>query len=184
MKVDQPNYSVKNIKAIVGLGNPGARFDRTRHNIGFSIVDELAQRYGASWQSHAHLEHASLSIEVNDSYHSLLLVKPQTFMNKSGQVVPFLAKKGIKADQILVVHDELEKKFGSMSVRFGGSARGHNGLRSMISFIGKDFWRLRFGIGRPERKEDVGNYVLTSFTPQERDELETHIDVAIKHLLQ
>lgn len=151
--------SEKDIKAIVGLGNPGPQFQFTRHNIGFMIVDAIAEKYHGSWQKKGDV--ALAKIRIND--HNLLLIKPQTFMNRSGDVVPFLQKKGIKAQNMLVVHDELEKPFGSIALKEGGSARGHNGLRSIIAVAGPDFFRLRFGISRPERKEDVGDYVLRTF---------------------
>ena len=100
-------------------------------------------------------------------------------MNSSGRVIPSLQKKGIKPEEILVVHDELEKKFGHVSTHFGGGAKGHNGLRSIIGVIGKEFWHIRFGIGRPENREDVGNFVLMPFTPQEEQEMPMLIEQAV-----
>ncbi|CDK30865.1 aminoacyl-tRNA hydrolase [Candidatus Babela massiliensis] len=147
------------IKAIIGLGNPGNPYKNTRHNIGFRIVDAIAQEYNGIWRKKDNMEIAEISINS----HKVMLIKPQTFMNSSGQVLPYLKKQGINSDQILVAHDELEMSFGKMGLKFGGSAKGHNGLKSIISQIGPDFWRLRFGIGRPENKEDVPNYVLQNF---------------------
>jgi len=147
------------ILAVIGLGNPGVKYHGTRHNIGFRVVDALAQRYGGKWQEKELFDLAT--IQIGDK--KLLLVKPQTFMNQSGKVMPFLNKKGIKAENVLVVHDELEYPFGKIKIRFGGSARGHNGLRSIIEHVGKEFARLRFGIGRPEDRKMVGNYVLQNF---------------------
>jgi len=165
-------FSAHEIKAIIGLGNPGSRFTFTRHNIGFLVVDALAEQLGvAQWQSQENMLYAQVQGKI--------LIKPQTFMNNSGKVLSFLIKKGIKAEHILVIHDELEKPFGHLSFRFGGSARGHNGLRSIMEVIGADYWRLRFGIARPENKEDVGDYVLTSFSPQEKQELEGLIAKAV-----
>ncbi|HRN78464.1 MAG TPA: aminoacyl-tRNA hydrolase [Candidatus Dependentiae bacterium] len=157
------------IKAIIGLGNPGPKFFYQRHNIGFRVLDKLAMHYDATWQAREHMEYANISING----HQVILIKPQTFMNSSGKVIPFLLKKGIEAQHILVVHDELEQPFGKLSFKIGGSAKGHNGLRSIMEFCGQDFARLRFGIGRPERKEDVGNYVLQNFSedPAEIDQL-------------
>ena len=148
------------IKAIIGLGNPGPKFNYTRHNIGFMVLDALAQEFGGFWQAGNNLE--SSQVIIND--HKILLIKPQTFMNSSGQVVPFLNKKGIKPENILVVHDELEIAFGAVKLRQGGSARGHNGLRSIIEFCGPDFWRLRMGIARPADNTSVGDYVLQKFS--------------------
>jgi PTH1 family peptidyl-tRNA hydrolase len=149
----------KEITAIVGLGNPGPRFERTHHNIGFMIVDALADKYHGSWQEKDKM--AIAPITIGDK--KLLLIKPLTFMNLSGTIFPALQKKGIKAENIIVVHDELEKPFGYVGFRQGGSHRGHNGLRSIIEFIGPDFLRLRFGIGRPAEKVEVNDYVISQF---------------------
>ena len=99
-------------------------------------------------------------------------------------MIPFLAKKGVAADQILVVHDELEKKFGHLMIRHGGSARGHNGLRSIMGMIGADFWRFRFGIGRPEDKSEVSNYVLSNFDTEEEKEIDLLIVQAVDLILK
>lgn len=148
------------IKAIIGLGNPGLRYANTRHNIGFRVIDELAKKYGATWRKLSDMEYARLQLDDT----SIALVKPQTFMNSSGDVIPYLKKDGIKPEEILVVHDELELPFGDIAFKFGGSAKGHNGLKSIIAAMGADFARLRIGIGRPEQREEVPNYVLQPFT--------------------
>lgn len=148
------------IKAIVGLGNPGPKYIHHRHNIGFRVLDELAQRHNGSWRTKDNADIAEITI--NDQ--RIILIKPLTFMNDSGKVIPALLKQGIKPENILVVHDEMEKPFGNLSIRMGGSAKGHNGLRSIIGVCGMDFPRLRFGIARPERKEDVSNHVLSNFS--------------------
>jgi len=162
------------IKAIIGLGNPGPKYYRNRHNIGFRIVDALAHRFNGIWDSKPDMEVTTANINGKNVF----LIKPQTFMNSSGHVIPFLQKKGIKPENILVIHDELEFPFGKIRIRVGGSARGHNGLRSIIGYCGKDFLRLRFGVGRPEVKEMVGQYVLQNFSesPEQVDEL---IDQAV-----
>ena len=153
------------IKAIVGLGNPGYQYLLTRHSIGFRVVDALADKYNALWKTEKNMETATILLDGN----KILLCKPMTYMNSSGAIVPFLNKKGIKPEHILVVHDELEKRFGSLTITEGGGARGHNGLRSLIEHMGSNFVRLRVGIGRPERREIVPNYVLQRFSepPQE-----------------
>lgn len=107
-----------------------------------------------------------------------LLIKPQTYMNSSGKVVPALLKQGIKAENILVVHDELEQPFGAIKIKVGGSAKGHNGLKSIIAACGDQFARLRFGIGRPENKEDVPDYVLQKFK-ENPENLEQLINKAV-----
>lgn len=178
----EKKYSFDSIKAIVGLGNPGPRYETTRHNIGFLILDALADRYGAQWQKNNDILYAQAQILDENGMidRTIFLVKPQTFMNTSGKAMPFLVKKGIKADEIIVVHDELEKGFGKLAIRLNGSPRGHNGLRSIQGVIGKDFWRLRFGIDRPTGERDVGNYVLAQFTKEQFEELPHLIDQAVR----
>lgn len=148
------------IKAIIGLGNPGLRFIYTRHNIGFRVVDALVQSVEGTWRSASNMEFA----EVPLGSQTVTLVKPQTFMNSSGDVIPALQKDGIKPENIMVVHDELELPFGKLSLKFGGGHRGHNGIRSIIQHAGSDFARLRVGISRPVTKEEVGDYVLAKFS--------------------
>lgn len=162
------------IKAIIGLGNPGPKYTFTRHNIGFRILDALADAHHLSWQKKDNAEIAILE----QSGKKILLLKPQTFMNDSGKVIHGLLKQGIKPENILVVHDELEQPFGALKLRMGGSARGHNGLKSIIAACGDQFARLRFGIGRPEVKEDVPNYVLEKFKENPED-VEQHIGQAV-----
>ena len=131
------------------------------------------------------MQHGRLLVELSSgSLHSIYLIKPQTYMNQSGNVIPFLLKKGMKSNEILVIHDELEKKLGNISIRFAGSARGHNGLRSIISMMGSKFWRLRFGVGRPLIKSEVGNYVLSNFLPEEEQDILDLIFQATQKILQ
>lgn len=151
------------IKAIIGLGNPGHSYYYHRHSIGFRILDVLADTYSTSWRTKENMELAEIVING----YKVFLVKPQTYMNSSGGVIPFLKKQGIEASDIMVVHDELELPFGKIAVKTGGSHKGHNGLKSIIEKIGPDFHRLRFGIGRPSRKEEVPDYVLKNFSEPE-----------------
>ena len=166
--MEKPLEGVK-IDAIIGLGNPGPKYKNHRHNIGFRVVDALAEQYGATWSEHKDMLYAD--VRLGDR--AVILIKPQTFMNLSGRVVPYLLKKGIRTKNILVVHDELEVPFGKLKMRVGGSHRGHNGLRSIIETCGVNFARLRFGISRPERKEDVDTYVVSDFVekPEEIEQL-------------
>jgi peptidyl-tRNA hydrolase, PTH1 family len=171
------------IKAIIGLGNPGHKFELNRHNIGFLILDALSDRFNGHWEAKPNMELAEISIgseagsengsgvgqEVGKGPKNILLIKPQTFMNDSGKVIGFLQKKGIRPENILVIHDELEFPFGKLQVRFGGSARGHNGLRSIIEHCGPEFVRLRFGIDRPANKDMVSQHVLSNFTENNQD---------------
>ena len=168
-----------NIRVIVGLGNPGRKYFYTRHNIGFRIVESL----GVAWNSSELMESSEIMLDDN----KVMLIKPLTYMNNSGKIIPGLFKNGIKPEEILVVHDDLEKRFGNISIKQGGSARGHNGLRSIIEFADKDFFRMRFGIGRPENKDEVGNYVLSNFTKSEEEEIPVLIEdasIALKAFLQ
>jgi PTH1 family peptidyl-tRNA hydrolase len=166
------------IKAIIGLGNPGNKYKNTRHNVGFMVVDALSHHYEGQWKQTSLLEYTIISINNEE----LLLIKPLTFMNDSGKVIPWLAQKGIKADSLLVVHDELEQPFGKVRLKQGGSARGHNGLRSIIQVIGPDFNRLQIGIGRPATKEEVPTYVLSPFE-QSAAEINQVISAAVKMIL-
>lgn len=159
------------ISALIGLGNPGPKFVFTRHNIGFRVLDALAEKHHASWHTKGNAEVAQIAL--NDR--TILLVKPVTFMNSSGQVLPHLAKQGIKKENIVVVHDELELPFGKLKVRTGGSAKGHNGLRSIIENIGPEFMRLSVGIDRPLNREEVPDYVLTRFRENEQQ---------VEHMIQ
>jgi len=172
------NQMNADIKAIIGLGNPGTAYKRTRHNIGFMILDALAERYNAEWQHKDMWDVAQVTINAKN----VMLVKPLTYMNNVGKVIPMLTKKGITAAHICVVHDELEKSLGTLQIRLGGSARGHNGLRSIINVIGEDFYRLRFGIGRPVRKEDVSDWVLSNFEIDAQT-LDGHINKAVDEII-
>ncbi|MBP6892549.1 aminoacyl-tRNA hydrolase [Candidatus Babeliales bacterium] len=149
----------KEIKAIVGLGNPGPTYVFTPHNIGFLILDRLADILQGSWVEKQNMMIAF--VRVHDQ--EILLIKPQTFMNSSGEILKHLQKHGIKLENILVVHDEIDYPFGKINIKDGGSARGHNGLRSLIEYGGQNFYRLRCGVGRPENQADVGNFVTKSF---------------------
>lgn len=166
------------IKVIVGLGNPGSQLYKTRHSIGFRVVDHLAQEHNASWHTQDQVEYTTIS-HNNKNY---LLVKPLTYMNTSGTILPLVLQQGITKDNLLVVHDELQLPLGRIKISKGGSARGHNGLRSIISVIGPEFHRLRFGIGRPKEKSEVPKYVLTEFSEPEEQEVEEHVVSASKFI--
>ena len=179
-------FSLKTIRLIIGLGNPGPRYVRTRHNVGFMLLDELLYRSTRTqkWTENKGVLSASLEIPLpSGEEHSIVLVKPVTGMNCSGNDLnPFI--KGLNSSsEVLVCHDELEKPFGKSMIRCGGSARGHNGLRSLIQVIGTEFWRLRFGIGRPEHRQDVPRYVLEPFSLKERDELDVAMSQALELIL-
>ncbi|QQR53677.1 aminoacyl-tRNA hydrolase [bacterium] len=168
------------IKAVIGLGNPDPKHYFQRHNIGFRIIDAFVQTYGngtALWKNKPAMEICQIVIAEKE----LTLIKPMTFMNSSGQVIPHLLKTGIQSTEILVIHDELEKPFGNISIKIGGSHKGHNGLKSIIQYCGPEFARLRFGIGRPGKKEDVPEYVLRPFS-EPAEQVNQCIEQAIEAL--
>ncbi|MES1981773.1 MAG: aminoacyl-tRNA hydrolase [Pseudomonadota bacterium] len=157
------------IKLIVGLGNPGREYEKTRHNAGFWWVDEFAQANGFSFKADSKCH--GLGARGTSHGSELLLLKPQTFMNVSGRAVSAMAQLyKIEPQHILVVHDELDLPPGSAKLKLGGGHGGHNGLKDIIAQLGtRDFWRLRIGIGHPGDRADVVNYVLN---PPRREEFE------------
>jgi PTH1 family peptidyl-tRNA hydrolase len=144
---------------IVGLGNPGPTYERTRHNAGFALIDELARRAGASLRRDA--RHQGELARVSMAGADVWLLKPMTYMNLSGQSVGSLAGfYRIAPQAILVAHDELDFPPGVVRLKEGGGAGGHNGLRDIIARLGAAFWRLRIGIGHPGDRDAVLDYVL------------------------
>ena len=134
------------------MGNPGRSYERTRHNVGFLVADELARRHGGSWRMRKKAEAAPITLGLQD----VTLLKPTTFMNNSGSA---LAGHN-RAEDLIVVHDDLDLPEGDVRVKVGGGAGGHNGLRSVIGRHGPDFVRVRVGIGRPPPGMGVTDYVL------------------------
>lgn len=153
------------IKAVVGLGNPGQQYVYTRHNIGFRIVEALAEKFYGSWQTSGAMMHSTIKINGQN----IILIKPLTFMNDSGKVFSFLHKKGIKQENILVAHDEIELPFGDIKLKFDGSTKGHNGLKSIVAHGGSAFYRMRFGVDRPAHPAQVPDYVLAKFKESETE---------------
>jgi PTH1 family peptidyl-tRNA hydrolase len=164
------------IKLIVGLGNPGRRYAKTRHNVGFMVVDELARRSGSRGWREERLASVSEAVLGSDT---LVLVKPQTFMNLSGHaVVAYSTRTRAEPESILVVGDDLDLPFGRLRLRPGGSAGGHNGLRSIAAELQTDgFARLRVGIGRPDDGDAI-DYVLAPFSSEEFVHLPTIVETA------
>jgi peptidyl-tRNA hydrolase, PTH1 family len=162
------------IKALVGLGNPGSTYAYTPHNIGFLILDKLCADQNGTWE----LDHNMLVAFIQLHGKPMLLVKPQTFMNNSGEILKYLNKRGIKQDNLLVIHDEIDFPFGKVTIKEAGSARGHNGLRSLISYGGENFLRLRCGVGRSEQPAEVGKFVTSRFE-QSTQEVDALIEKAI-----
>jgi len=158
------------VKAIVGLGNPGPQYRGTRHNVGFEIVDLLARRASVGFES-APAE--ALIAKWRRPDDSILLVKPLTFMNLSGQAVGELARYfKIDVADLLVVVDEVHLPLGKLRARKRGSAGGHNGLKSVIAHLGDEFARLRVGVGRGTDQRNLADHVLSKFEKDEAGEVE------------
>ena len=164
------------IQLIAGLGNPGAKYEDTRHNVGFWFLDELAKIKGCSLRHESKFQGDVGKITINGQ--SIWLIKPMTFMNLSGQSVAALANYyKLTAENLLVVHDELDLDPGTVRLKCGGGHGGHNGVRGIISHFGtKEFYRMRIGIGHPGSAADVSNYVLATPSSSDRNALLDAID--------
>ena len=163
----------KKIRMVAGLGNPGDEYADTRHNAGFKAIDELARQANVTyWKIQLGAEVASIQVHDPDAEggrREVLLVKPQSYMNTSGGPISKLcAQHKISADELLVIHDELDIPEGDVRVKVGGGHAGHNGLRSIIDKMGsRDFSRIRVGIGNPPGRMAVADFVLKQFRPKE-----------------
>lgn len=162
---------------LVGLGNPGSQYAGTRHNAGYFVADLLAARVGGTFKAH---KGRALVVEGRLAGLPVVVMKPSTFMNESGGPVSSVAgfyKVGV--DRIVAVHDELDLEFGQLRVKSGGGDNGHNGLKAMRRSLGSgEFFRLRFGIGRPPGRMDPASYVLRTFSGVERAALALEVDRA------
>lgn len=164
-------------RVIAGLGNPGAEYDRTRHNAGFWLVDELARRYAGSFrhESRFNADICKLAIGSRD----LWLVKPMNFMNRSGGPLrAFLDYYRVDVDALLIAHDEIDLPVAALRLKEGGGHGGHNGLRDSIACLGATFFRLRIGVAHPGHRDDVVNYVLRRAPAEEQADLDAAIDRA------
>jgi len=170
------------LKVIVGLGNPGAKYTETRHNAGFWFVEEVARKYAGTFRNDKKFfgDVAKVAVEGKEIW----LLKPETFMNRSGQSVKaLLSFYRIDADQLLVAHDEIDLPPGTAKLKTGGGHGGHNGLRDMINQLGtKDFHRLRIGVGHPGSKDQVVDFVLHNPSRAERELIDRDIDDAVSVL--
>jgi len=159
------------IKLIVGLGNPGSQYQKTRHNAGFLFLDHMAEACLSSWAVESKFHGVVSNCLIAGK--KVTLLKPQTFMNKSGLSVGAVARYyKIKPEEILVAHDELDLSSGVVKLKLGGGHAGHNGLRDIIQNLGeKEFYRLRFGIGRPSAGKKVADFVLSNASKKEFEDL-------------
>lgn len=152
---------------IVGLGNIGEKYQLTRHNVGFMVIDEITKNLSTSNIQKSNF-HSTLEKSAYDLYS-----KPTTFMNNSGMAVQAIKeyyKLGI--EDIIVIHDDIDLPFGTVKFKIGGGHGGHNGLRSIDAHIGKEYIRVRIGVGKPQDKSDVANYVLNNFSKEELNKLQ------------
>lgn len=163
------------MKLIAGLGNPGRRYAGTRHNVGFDVADLLARRHGVEWDAaprgiDALVARYSVTGEGSEAHHQVVLAKPLTFMNASGQALGDLLRfYKIEFPELLVVIDDANLELARLRARSSGSAGGHNGLKSLIAMLGtEEFARLRVGVGRGDARRDLADHVLAKFDPDER----------------
>jgi len=166
---------------IVGLGNPGREYRETRHNIGFMVVDEFASHHGIKL---TRVQNKAITGSGLVEDQKVILVKPQTFMNLSGQAVSALMRYyKVNREDLIVSHDDVDLPFGVIRMRPGGGSAGQKGVASIIELLGtQEFPRLRMGIGRPPGYKDAADYVLQSFSPQEKDELKNFLNKAVDAL--
>jgi len=163
---------MEDIRLIVGLGNPGEKYERTRHNAGYWWIDAIAERKRAAWKRET--KFSGLVARVEEDGREFVLLKPSTYMNESGRSVSALMRFfKILPGEMLVVHDELDLPPGAVKMKRGGGTGGHNGLTDIAEAIdSKDFWRLRIGIGHPGNKDDVPDYVLERARRAEQDAID------------
>ena len=171
------------IRLLVGLGNPGKEYENTRHNVGFMVIDELVRTLRLKRPSE---EALSLVYKAHVGGKEVILAKPMTYMNNSGAAVfNLLEDYNLSPENMLVVYDDLDLPVGSLRLRLKGSSGGHRGVESIIKYIGtQNFPRLRIGIGRPKKKEDVAKYVLSPFTPEEEKVISQAIKKATRCILR
>ncbi|MEI8210227.1 MAG: aminoacyl-tRNA hydrolase [Methylococcales bacterium] len=172
------------IKLIVGLGNPGEQYEKTRHNAGFLFLDSLAKEMGCAWSNQSRFH--GLFAECSIAQTKIMLLKPDTFMNRSGHAVGKICRYyKLLPEEILVVHDELDFNPGVVKLKKDGGHAGHNGLRDIIAHLGsKDFYRLRVGIGRPSSGKSVADFVLCTPSSVELDLIEAVFDSSRRYLDQ
>jgi len=173
-----------NTRLIVGLGNPGPEYAETRHNVGFRAVNEIARRFNVSWQDKSDSLGSKVAVLHPTDKQTVILAKPQTFMNRSGRAVNNLLQfLGLESQSALVVYDEMDLPFGTLRLRERGSPGTHNGMRSVVSSLKtEDVPRLRIGIGQSSPGEAT-NHVLSEFAPEDQHEVEELIQRAAEGAL-
>ncbi len=171
------------IKLVVGLGNPGAKYDMTRHNIGFMVIDKLAEAIQLDFRNS---DKFSGLVATHEGEERIYFLKPTTYMNLSGNSVYSLASYfKVSPSEIMVIHDEMNIDYGRVKLKVGGSAGGHNGISSMIQQLSaSDFLRLKMGIGRRSDGGDVTGHVLGKFAPEEKKHLDEFLELGAKAVMQ
>ena len=171
---------IKEIFLIVGLGNPGAEYSRTRHNIGFMFIDCLTNKLGLPEFKE---KFDALCSDITLNNNKIIVIKPQTYMNLSGKSVQqFVSFYKIKTENVFVIHDDLDLKIHDVRIKFAGSSSGHNGIKNIDSLIKNEYWRIRIGIGRPENNENIKDYVLSDFNKQELTEFNEIFEIISNHI--
>lgn len=166
------------MKIIVGLGNPGKKYEKTLHNAGFLVIDELAKKYNLELNKEMfNGVYAKTRIQGED----VIFVKPQTFMNLSGECVGQLCRYfKVEVEDVFVVYDDMEIRFGQLRIRKNGSSGGHNGIKSLIQHLGsQEFPRLKIGVGRPSENRSVVSHVLAQFSPIQEQHLPELLTAAV-----
>lgn len=168
------------MKLVVGLGNPGERYAKTRHNMGFMILDEIIKKYVVSSKTNKKLGAILYNLD-----RERVLLKPTTFMNSSGGPVANMVRfYKLEPDKLLVVHDDVDLEFGQVKLQFGKSSAGHRGVQSVIDKLGTDeFTRVRVGVGRPPERMETDAYVLQRFSASEKEKLEETVGFATKEVI-
>jgi PTH1 family peptidyl-tRNA hydrolase len=172
------------MKLIVGLGNPGKEYVHTRHNIGFLVINALSTKFhGGDWKTNKNLKSVVTDIEINEE--KIILAKPVTFMNESGQAVGALQRfYKIDHKDIILIHDDIDLQFGKLRVRVGGSSGGHNGIKSIQQHTGQEATRFRIGVANDELRTHIPSvkFVLQKFNKDEQAKLPALIDESVNEL--
>ena len=165
-------------KLVIGLGNPGEEYKNNRHNVGFIMLDKIAQNLSVNFDNN---KKKSLYGRAKKNGIEYILLKPLTFMNLSGESASYITKFfNINTEDIIVIYDDMDIPFGSFKIKKGGSSGGHNGIKSLIAHLkSDDFTRIRIGIGRPSGGKQVNDYVLSSFSKSEREKLDNDISIDV-----
>jgi len=168
---------------VAGLGNPGDRYAKTRHNLGYRVIDELARRSGERFKKVRFIP--AEAAEASEGGERVILARAHAHMNETGPAFASLARKHhVESDHVIAVHDDIDLPFGALRVKFGGSTAGHNGLRSVGGALKTtDFYRVRLGVGRPPGRMDAADWVLRDFGKKEEPDVEVLVDDGVDAVL-